>query len=401
MALYATNRFAGDEVTTQYEINFVGMYLSKSHVKAYVINNATGVMYPVTILPSQWLNATTISGFAPVAIGHTLVIYRDTPKTPLVDFVDGARITESSLDTAARQGMFIAAEISDLLSLAQTSSGGGRAGVMSFNGRTGAVTAQTGDYTKEQVGLGNVDNTSDSSKPVSTAQAAAIASAVATKQDTLASGTNIKTINGSSILGSGNLTISGGGGAGGDMFKADYDSNADGKVDAADVAGVATTALTVPWGGVSGKPTEFPPSAHSHAVATTGAAGFMSAADKIKLDGVADGASGYLGVPQVSSSAAYTLVLSDAGKHILHPATDTAARTWTIPANSAVAFPIGTAVTFVNQASAGSITISITSDTMRLAGAGTTGNRTLAAGGLATAMKITATEWIISGVGLT
>jgi hypothetical protein len=36
----------------------------------------------------------------------------------------------------------------------------------------------------------------------------------ATKQNVLVSGTNIKTINGSSVLGSGNLTISGGGGAG-------------------------------------------------------------------------------------------------------------------------------------------------------------------------------------------
>ena len=39
--------------------------------------------------------------------------------------------------------------------------------------------------------------------------------------------------------------------------------------------------------------------------------------------------------------------------------------------------------------------------TMRLAGAGTTGTRTLAANGVATALKITATEWIISGTNLT
>jgi hypothetical protein len=32
------------------------------------------------------------------------------------------------------------------------------------------------------------------------------------KQDTLVSGTNIKTINGTSVLGSGNISISGGGG---------------------------------------------------------------------------------------------------------------------------------------------------------------------------------------------
>jgi hypothetical protein len=58
--------------------------------------------------------------------------------------------------------------------------------------------------TKSDVGLGNVDNTSDVNKPVSTAQATAIA----LKQDTLVSGTNIKTINSSSILGSGNIVIS-------------------------------------------------------------------------------------------------------------------------------------------------------------------------------------------------
>lgn len=107
------------------------------------------------------------------------------------------------------------------------------------------------------------------------------------------------------------------------------------------------------------------------------------------------------GIAQNSQSGAYTLVLSDANKHLLHPSADTTARTFTIPANASVAFPIGTAVTFVNQNAAGVITIAITSDTMRLAGAGTTGSRTLAANGMATALKITATEWIISGTGLT
>lgn len=106
-------------------------------------------------------------------------------------------------------------------------------------------------------------------------------------------------------------------------------------------------------------------------------------------------------VDQNRQSAAYTLVLGDAGKHILHPSADTTARTFTIPANSSVAFPVGTAVTFVNQNAAGVVTIAITTDTMRLAGAGTTGSRTLAANGIATALKITSTEWIINGTGLT
>ena len=62
------------------------------------------------------------------------------------------------------------------------------------------------DLTKSDVGLGNVDNTSDLNKPISTATQTALNA----KQNTLVSGTNIKTINGNSILGSGDLTISGG-----------------------------------------------------------------------------------------------------------------------------------------------------------------------------------------------
>jgi len=110
---------------------------------------------------------------------------------------------------------------------------------------------------------------------------------------------------------------------------------------------------------------------------------------------------GYLNIPQVSNSANYTTVLTDSGKHLLHPAADTTARTFTIAANASVAYPIGTTIAFVNQNGAGALTIAIATDTMRLAGAGTTGSRTLAANGIATAVKITATEWIISGTNLT
>jgi hypothetical protein len=110
---------------------------------------------------------------------------------------------------------------------------------------------------------------------------------------------------------------------------------------------------------------------------------------------------GYLSVPQNSQSVNYTLVASDASKHLLHPAADTTARTFTIPANSSVAYPIGTTIVFVNQNGAGVLTVAITSDTMRLAGAGTTGTRSIAANGVATAIKIASTEWIISGTNLT
>ena len=106
-------------------------------------------------------------------------------------------------------------------------------------------------------------------------------------------------------------------------------------------------------------------------------------------------------IPQNSKSADYTLVLADAGKHIYHPGADTSTRTITIPANASVAYTIGTAITFVNDTSAGALTIAITSDTLVLAPDGTTGSRTLAANGIATCIKMTSTRWMISGSGLT
>jgi hypothetical protein len=86
------------------------------------------------------------------------------------------------------------------ISIAQIKS---EAPVQSVASKTGAVTLVKGD-----VGLGNVDNTADADKPISSATQTALNA----KQATLVSGTNIKTINGDSLLGSGNITISGGGG---------------------------------------------------------------------------------------------------------------------------------------------------------------------------------------------
>lgn len=109
---------------------------------------------------------------------------------------------------------------------------------------------------------------------------------------------------------------------------------------------------------------------------------------------------GFRNAPVNSQSAAYTAVLADAGKVILHPSTDANARTFTIPANSSVAYAVGTVLTFVNMTSQ-VVTIAITSDTLYLAGTGTTGSRSLAQYGMATAVKLTSTTWLINGSGLT
>lgn len=115
-----------------------------------------------------------------------------------------------------------------------------QAPVQSVASKTGAVTLVKGD-----VGLGNVDNTSDANKPISTATQTALDA----KQATLVSGTNIKTINSTSILGSGDITISGsvawGGVTGTLSNQTDLQTALDGKVDEnASIVGATKTKIT-------------------------------------------------------------------------------------------------------------------------------------------------------------
>jgi hypothetical protein len=107
---------------------------------------------------------------------------------------------------------------------------------------------------------------------------------------------------------------------------------------------------------------------------------------------------GYVGLPQlVVASGGLTLTKAHAGEHIYLTGSG---QTITIPSNASAAFEIGTTIVIINGSS-GSNTIAITSDTMRLAGTGATGSRTIAAHGVVTIIKVTSTLWYISGNGLT
>jgi len=108
---------------------------------------------------------------------------------------------------------------------------------------------------------------------------------------------------------------------------------------------------------------------------------------------------GFREVPQNAKTSAYTLVLEDSGKHISITTGGVV-----IPANGStspqVLFPIGTAIVIYNNSSS-SQAITITTDTLYLAGTATTGARTLAQRGIATIMKVDTAAWVITGAGLT
>ena len=85
----------------------------------------------------------------------------------------------------------------------------------------------TDAYTKSQVSSATEVNSALSQKAdaATTSSATEVATALSGKQDTLVSGTNIKTINNTSLLGSGNITIQGGSGANVvELTQAEYDA---------------------------------------------------------------------------------------------------------------------------------------------------------------------------------
>jgi hypothetical protein len=96
-------------------------------------------------------------------------------------------------------------------------------------------------------------------------------------------------------------------------------------------------------------------------------------------------------IVQNSKATSYSLLATDAGKHIY---TDSGV---TVPSG---VFSVGQAVSIVNN-STSSITITQGgSVTMYLAGTSTTGNRTLAQKGLATVLCVASNTFIIVGGGL-
>jgi hypothetical protein len=98
-------------------------------------------------------------------------------------------------------------------------------------------------------------------------------------------------------------------------------------------------------------------------------------------------------VPQNAQTAAYTLVASDAGKHISITTGGV-----TVPAS---VFSIGDTITIYNNSASNQTITQGASVTMYQVGTANTGNRTLAQRGLATLICVASNTFVITGGGLT
>ena len=96
--------YKGDNVTKNYSLPF--QYISKEHVKAYI--NGTETSY-------TWLNTGTITFTQAPATTALISILRITPRdTRLVDFNDGAILSERELDLSSLQLLYLIQEAIDI-----------------------------------------------------------------------------------------------------------------------------------------------------------------------------------------------------------------------------------------------------------------------------------------------
>jgi hypothetical protein len=310
---------------------------------------------------------------------------------------------------------------------------------------------------KTSLALNNVDNTSDANKPVSSAQQTALDA----KQATLVSGTTIKTINSTSILGSGNIAISSavawGGITGTLSTQTDLQTALDLKVDEnAAITGATKTKITydakgLVTAGADLAAGDLPTGIDAAKISTglisnaefdylngltdniqtqfTGKQDVLVSATNIKTiegqsllgSGNIDLAKGDVGLGNVDNTsdankpvstatqtaldaktnklivtnrqtASYTLVLGDADK--LVEINNASANNLTIPLNSSVAFATGTQI-LLAQYGAGQTTVVATSGvTIRSNGAKLKLNAQYSG---ATLIKIDTNEWYLFG----
>lgn len=157
----------------------------------------------------------------------------------------------------------------------------------------------------------------------------------------------------------------------------------------------AVTSGSFPAANISG--TTLAGGVTASSLTSVGTLSSLAVSGNITMGGVSVG---YLNIPPNQQSGPYTAVLSDSGKMV--ESVTASPITFTIPSNASVPYPIGTVITFTSVPGSGTVTIAIAgTDTLTLAGTASTGSRSLAQSSVATAIKVTATQWNISGAGLT
>mgnify|MGYP000940121753 CR=1 FL=1 len=109
---------------------------------------------------------------------------------------------------------------------------------------------------------------------------------------------------------------------------------------------------------------------------------------------LATNSAGFRGAPVNIQNNDYTFVLADNGRHVHH---QTGTHSYTIPPNSSVAFPTGTVIVVSNFLTSLQILQGSGVTLYRFDGTAATGTRNVLASGVATLIKTSTNDWLITG----
>jgi len=113
LQLFSQSHWIADGVETEWNFAFEDGYLSTDYVKAYTVDTESNRV-DLVITEDMFTGEFQLTITPAIPNLYTLVIYRDTPKNaPIVNFTDGANVSEPNLDQIARQAVHIAAEVMD------------------------------------------------------------------------------------------------------------------------------------------------------------------------------------------------------------------------------------------------------------------------------------------------
>jgi hypothetical protein len=119
----------------------------------------------------------------------------------------------------------------------------------------------------------------------------------------------------------------------------------------------------------------------------------LDSASNVTFNTVTDSKGELRSIPQNAQTAAYVLVVADAGKHI-------SITTGGVTLNTGI-FSAGDAISIYNNSASNQTITQGSGVTMYLAGTATTGNRTLAQRGICSILCVASNTFVISGAGLT
>lgn len=175
-------QYAGTGAQTQFSLTFP--YLDKAHI---------GVKVNGVVTAFTWINSTTIAVAVAPALAAVVELRRTTPiSEAIVNFQDGAVVTEDQLDTNAKQALFAAQEDQDAVAVLQAfATNAAASAAAAAASQSAAATSATGAATSASAAATSATAAAASAATLVATSATAATPSVASKVFTTQAGKSL------------------------------------------------------------------------------------------------------------------------------------------------------------------------------------------------------------------